>query len=57
MEDTALQSTPAELGEESLDGVEPGARGWCEVEDETHTKVQNKPDPANAGTKHLVDGI
>ena len=33
LEDTALQSTPAELGEKPLDGVEPRARGRCEMED------------------------
>jgi hypothetical protein len=31
-EDTTFQSTSAELGEKSLDSVEPGARGWREVE-------------------------
>ena len=52
VEDTALQSTPAELGEEPLDGVEPGARGWCEVEDETRMAVE--PD---ANARMLVGGI
>ena len=31
-EDAAFQSTSAELGEKPLDSVEPGARGWREVE-------------------------
>ena len=33
-EDTALETVSGELGEISLDGVEPGARGRHEVEDE-----------------------
>ena len=40
VEDTSLQSTAAELGEEPLDGVEPGARGWREVEDETRMAIE-----------------
>jgi hypothetical protein len=39
-EDTAFQSTSAELGEKSLDSVEPGARGWCEVENETRVAIE-----------------
>ena len=31
-EDAALEAAPGELGEEALDGVEPGARGRGEVE-------------------------
>lgn len=52
MEDTALQSTPAELGEETLDGVEPGARGWREVEDETRMAIE-----PGANVRMLVGGI
>src|SRR5215212_4645284 len=52
MEDTALQSTSAELGEESLDGVEPGARSWREVEDETRMAIE-----PGADVGMLVDGI
>ena len=52
VEDTALQSTPAELGEKPLDGVEPGARGWCEVEDETRVAIE-----PGANVRMLVGGI
>jgi hypothetical protein len=38
-EDTTFQSTSAELREEPLDRVEPGARGWCEVENETRVAI------------------
>ena len=31
-EDAALEAAPCELGEEALHGVEPGRRGWGEVE-------------------------
>ena len=31
-EDAALEALSGECGEEVLDGVEPGARGWREVE-------------------------
>ncbi len=31
MEDAMLEPAPRELGEEALDGIEPRARGWCEV--------------------------
>ena len=39
-EDTAFQSTSAELGKKSLDSVGPGARGWCEVENETRMAIK-----------------
>ena len=39
-EDTTFQSTSAELGEKPLDSVEPGARGWCEVENETRVAIE-----------------
>ena len=39
-EDTTFQSTSAELGENPLDSVEPGARGWCEVENETRVAIK-----------------
>ena len=39
-EDTTFQSTSAELGEKPLDSVEPGARGWCEVENETRVAIK-----------------
>ena len=39
-EDTTFQATSAELGEEPLDSVEPGARGWCEVENETRVAIE-----------------
>jgi hypothetical protein len=39
-EDTTFQSTSAELGEKRLDRVEPGARGWCEVENETRMTIE-----------------
>jgi hypothetical protein len=52
MKDTALQPTPAELGEEPLDGVEPGARGWREVEDETRMAIEPR-----ANARMLVGGI
>jgi hypothetical protein len=38
-EDTTFRSTSAELGEKSLDSVEPGARGLCEVENETRVAI------------------
>lgn len=44
MEGAALQSTSAELGEETLDGVEPEARGWREVEDETRMAIEPRAD-------------
>jgi hypothetical protein len=28
------------FGKKNLDGVEPGARGWCEVEDETRVAIE-----------------
>jgi hypothetical protein len=39
-EDTPFQSTSAEPGEKSLDSVEPGARAWCEVENETRVAIK-----------------
>ena len=32
VEDTALEASPGEFGEEALDGVEPGTRCWREME-------------------------
>src|SRR5512132_933835 len=32
VEYATLQAAPGELGEEALDGIEPGRRGWREVE-------------------------
>src|SRR5512132_1202758 len=32
VEYATLQAAPGELGEEALDGIEPGSRGWREVE-------------------------
>src|SRR5277367_430676 len=52
MKDTALQPTPTELGEETLDSVEPGARGWREVEDETRMAIE-----PGANVRMLVGGI
>jgi hypothetical protein len=52
MEDTALKPTPAELGEETLDGVEPGKRGGREVEDETRMAIE-----PGANVWMLVGGI
>src|SRR5665213_4006548 len=34
-EDASFQTSLGQLGEVALDGVEPGARGWREVEDKT----------------------
>ena len=39
-EDTTFQAATAELGEEPLDSVEPGARGWREVENETRVAIE-----------------
>ena len=39
-EDAALQATPGQLGEEALDGIEPGGRGRREVEDEALMPVE-----------------
>ena len=39
-EDTTFQATSAELSEEPLDSVEPGARGWREVENETRVAIE-----------------
>jgi hypothetical protein len=52
VEDTALQSTPAEFAEKPLDGVEPGARGWCEVEDETRVAIE-----PGTNARMLVGGL
>src|SRR5262245_58451502 len=43
-EDTALEAPRGELGEEPLDGGEPGAGGWGEVEDEAGMAGQPHPD-------------
>src|SRR5260370_19718679 len=32
LEDAALEPLPGQFGEEAFDGVEPGGRGWGEVE-------------------------
>ncbi len=39
-EDAAFQSSPGELGEEALDGVEPGAGGRRKVQDEARMAVE-----------------
>src|SRR5450631_4643239 len=39
-EHAAFQPTLRELGEEALDGVEPRARGWCEVEGEALVPIE-----------------
>ena len=39
-EDTTFQSTSAELGEKPLYSVEPGGRGWCEVENKTRVAIE-----------------
>src|SRR5580765_8759339 len=43
-EDAASQTPLGELGEEGLDGVEPGARGRGEVEDEARMAGEPVPD-------------
>lgn len=43
-EDAALQPSSGELGEEALDGIEPGARGRGEVEDEPRVAAEPRPD-------------
>jgi hypothetical protein len=52
VKDAALQSTPAELCEKSLDGVEPGARGWCEMEDKSRMAIE-----PSANVRMFVGGI
>src|SRR3954471_9283408 len=52
VEDIALQSTPVKFGEKTLDGVEPGARGWREMEDETRVAIE-----PGANVWMLVGGI
>ena len=44
-EDAALEASFGELCEVALDGVEPGAGGWCEVEGEPLVAVEPGPDP------------
>ena len=51
-EDAALQSALGQLGEEALDGVEPGARGRGEVEGEA--RVAGEP---LAHLRMLVGGV
>jgi hypothetical protein len=51
-EDAAFQSTPGKLGKEALDGIEPGARGWREVEDEALVPVE-----PGADLRMLVGGV
>lgn len=51
-EDTPFQSAPGELGKEALDGIEPGARGRREVEDEALVPVE-----PGADLRMLVGGI
>jgi hypothetical protein len=43
--DAALEASFGELGEVSLDGVEPGAGGWGEVEGEALVAVEPGLDP------------
>lgn len=43
VEDAAFETSSAELGEEALDGVEPGARGRREVEDEARMPIEPRP--------------
>src|SRR5512140_2060330 len=43
-EDAALETALGELGEEALDGVEPGAGGRREVEDEARVALQPRLD-------------
>src|SRR5262249_47302948 len=50
--DAALEATPGELGEEALDGIEPGARGGGEMEDEARMAGQPGLD-----LRMLVGGI
>src|SRR5260370_8000655 len=38
--DAALEAAPGEFGEEALDGIEPGAGGRGEVEDEARMACQ-----------------
>jgi len=52
MEDAAFQSALGKFGEEALDRVEPGARGWREMEDETWMARQPGQNPGV-----LVGGI
>ena len=40
MEDAALEAAPGEPGEEALDRVQPGGRGWREVEGEARVPVE-----------------
>ena len=47
-----FKSAPGELGEEALDGVEPGARGRREVEDEALM-----PGEPGANLRMLVGGV
>jgi hypothetical protein len=43
-EHAALEAPFGELGEEALDGVEPGARGRCEVEREAFMAIEPAAD-------------
>jgi hypothetical protein len=42
-EDSALEAMSAELGEEALDGVEPRAGSWREVENEPGMPLEPRP--------------
>jgi hypothetical protein len=52
VDDTALQSTLGELGEEPLNGVEPGAGCRREVEGKTWVAIE-----PSANVRMLVGGI
>ena len=51
-EDAALEAALGELGEEAFDGIEPGARGRGEVEDEALVPVEPSTD-----LRVLVSGV
>ena len=38
-----FEATPGQLGEEALDGVEPGTRGWGVVEHEAGMTIEPSP--------------
>ena len=51
-EDTAADAISGDLGKEPLDHVEPGRRGWCEVQ----VKAGMRFEPALYG-RGLMSGI
>ena len=51
-EDAALEASFGEFGEEALDGIEPGRRGWRVVEDEARMALE-----PGADLRMLVRGI